>query len=391
MTQAVITYFDSLNRCELGYPTLGTSDTSYAVNDGTGDFISAGYTQWVIYNGLDQNQAGTHTSLTGAALTKIYTTGDTLSSDSGTSGVPATYYLYRINVACYPTEADALALTNCLGGTDNVYYSIPELGGNSAWKIASNSTGTSSQLIAYAAGQGLNTNGTYVMYPVKMIYYGNQANALSHTNPIGDSGLDTSYTLTTIGINSTWRIASNSTGISSPLHTFASGSVLNASGTYFLYVPTPCFLEGTKILCQVNGVDTYLPIESMTSETIVKSTDGYKKVALLGKQVIENQGTDERTENRLYKCSNTNYPELTEDLYLTGCHSILVSNLTDVQREKTIKHLGKIYVTAKKYRLITCIDERAEPWKSEGSYTVWHVALDDPNEKVNFGIYANGL
>jgi hypothetical protein len=224
-------------------------------------------------------------------------------------------------------------------------------------------------------------------------YYANQTDALvgTTTNMIGNTS---SYVVATYGGYTTWRIASNSTGSSSQVPLYHTGDTLNSDGgspSYFLYASSPCFLEGTKILCQIAGVDEYVPIETIRSGTLVKtSLDGYKKVVLIGKGVIENPGDDARIENRLYKCSPANYPELTEDLYLTGCHSILVGALTDVQREQTIKQLGKIFVTSNKYRLIACVDERAEPWNSAGTYTIWHFALEHVNSAMNYGVYANG-
>ena len=37
------------------------------------------------------------------------------------------------------------------------------------------------------------------------------------------------------------------------------------------------------------------------------------------------------------------------------------------------------------------VDERAEPWASEGTYTIWHFALENEDIKMNYGVYANGL
>jgi hypothetical protein len=103
-----------------------------------------------------------------------------------------------------------------------------------------------------------------------------------------------------------------------------------------------------------------------------------------------NVGTDERTENRLYRCSKEKYPALKEDLYITGYHSILEDHLTDVQREKTIKSMARIFVTDKKYRLMACIDERAEPWLAAGDHTIWNFALEHTDIFMNYGVYANG-
>lgn len=222
-------------------------------------------------------------------------------------------------------------------------------------------------------------------------YYPTQADALASTNVLGYSG---SYVVGAggpYGGFTSWRIASNSVGTSPQNVVYVNGDTLISDGGYYLYPAAPCFLEGSTILCQVEGVERYVPVEQLKKGTLVKtSLDGYKPVVLIGKGPIQNPGTDERTEARLYKCSPSKYPQLTEDLYITGCHSILQFPITDKQKEDTIKHLGKVFVTDKKYRLMACIDERAEPWASEGTYTIWHFALDHKDDGMNYGVYANG-
>jgi hypothetical protein len=64
--------------------------------------------------------------------------------------------------------------------------------------------------------------------------------------------------------------------------------------------------------------------------------------------------------------------------------------MTDKQKEDTIKELGKLFVTDNKYRLMACVDERAEPWNSKGAYTIWHFALENNDITMNYGVYANG-
>jgi len=226
---------------------------------------------------------------------------------------------------------------------------------------------------------------------VPIIYYPTEADALNYTNQLGNG---ISYTVGDggpFGGYTSWRIASNSTGSSPQNVVYADGSVLNPDGFYYLYPSAPCFLEGSTILCHVDGIEKYVPVEQLKKGTLVKtSLDGYKPVVLLGKGIIQNPGDDERTENRLYKCSTSKYPQLKDDLYITGCHSILEFPITEKQKEDTIKHLGRLFITDKKYRLMVCVDERAEPWNSKGEYTIWHFALDNHDEKMNYGVYANG-
>ena len=236
-----------------------------------------------------------------------------------------------------------------------------------------------------------NTGVTYEFSLIPVIYYPTEADALSNTNYLGNG---TSYVVGEggpFGVYTSWRIALNSDGTSSKSVVYPNGATLNSDGNYYLYPSVPCFLEGTTILCQLEGVEKYVPIEELKNGTLVKtSLDGYKPIVLIGKGTIENPGDNERTENRLYKCSTSNYPQLKDDLYITGCHSILEFPITDRQKEDTIKHLGKLFVTDKKYRLMACVDERAEPWNSKGTYTIWHFALENSDKRMNYGVYANG-
>jgi hypothetical protein len=227
-------------------------------------------------------------------------------------------------------------------------------------------------------------------------YYPSEADALANTKEIANYGGYTIPSPSFVDGYTHWRLASNSTGPSPQNVVYTVGDTLTGNFTtyfYYLYPTAPCFLEGSTILCQVDGVEMHVAVEELKKGTLVKtSRDGYKPVVLIGKGELQNPGNAERIENRLYKCPATKYgfPELTSDLYITGCHSILVDNLTDSQREKTVKQLGKVFVTDKKYRLMACIDERAEPWVSEGTYTIYHFALEHADDGMNYGVYANG-
>jgi hypothetical protein len=222
-------------------------------------------------------------------------------------------------------------------------------------------------------------------------YYPSEIDASANTNLIIAYG---NYTIFPVSGYNSWRIASTSTGPSSQSIVYNVGDVLTGNGTtdvYYLYPSAPCFLEGSTILCEVDGVEKYVPIEELNNGTLVKtSLDGYKQVVLIGKGSIQNPGDNERTENRIYKCSTTKYPQLKDDLYITGCHSILEFPITEKQNKDIIKHLGKLFVTDKKYRLMSFLDDRAEPWNSKGEYTIWHFALENNNEQMNYGVYANG-
>ena len=302
----------------------------------------------------------------------------------------------------YGSQYNALTTTAILH-TENyqtINYNGPE-GEYMIWRIASNSTGTSTPgATIYNFGSTLPYSGIYYLYPAvsTINYYPSLTDAINYTNIFTYSIYDT-IPLNVSPNNSItqWKIASNSTGTFDTNTIYTNETlvpiyyidVTEYPSFYNLYpASVPCFLEGTNILCQVDGIEKYIPIETIRKDTIVKTLNGFKKVALIGKRDIYNPGNDERTENRLYKCSKYN---LKEELFITGYHSILVDNLTEEQREKTIKYMGDIYVTDGKYRLIACIDDRSEPWNSEGTYTIWHFALENPDDRMNYGVYANGL
>jgi hypothetical protein len=156
--------------------------------------------------------------------------------------------------------------------------------------------------------------------------------------------------------------------------------------------PVPCFLEGTKILCFENEQEVYRPIESLRKSDLVKTIyNGYMPIHMIGTTALYNPGNDYRVANRMYKCSREKYPALFEDLYITGCHSILVPSMTDDQWENTKAVNGSILVTDNHFRLIACADEKAEPYNKEGYMNIYHIALEHNDYYMNYGVYANGL
>jgi hypothetical protein len=149
----------------------------------------------------------------------------------------------------------------------------------------------------------------------------------------------------------------------------------------------PCFKSDTKILT-ING---YVPIQDLRKGDLVKTINHeFVPINMIGCKTITNS-KDEIPPNKLFVCSNENYPEITEDLYITGLHSILVDELSQEEESNLFELFGKKFVTDNKYRLPVFMDKRANLYEESGEYTIYHIALDHEHELMNYGIYANGL
>lgn len=165
----------------------------------------------------------------------------------------------------------------------------------------------------------------------------------------------------------------------------------NKTFTSELFTYVMCFKQDSTILCLVNGIEKYVVVQEIRKGDLVKTLiSGFVPVNMIGTSKVYNPANKLRGNNRLYRFRKEKYPELSEDLIITGCHSILVESLTEEQIDKTIEISKEIFVTDNKYRLMACLDERAEPYEEEGTFDVWHLALDHEDECMNYGIFANG-
>jgi len=198
-------------------------------------------------------------------------------------------------------------------------------------------------------------------------------------------------TLTSLGVyNSGNRVV-----ISQNIYgSIANGAVVVYSVAH-KYIPgkIPCFKSDSKILCFKEGAEVYVKIQDIRKGDLVKTlNNGYVAVNMIGKKEINHPGSKERIKDQLYKCSSSEYPELFEPLIITGCHAILVDNFAnEEQKEKVIELYGKLYITDNKYRLPACADLRASVYETTGTYSVYHLALENDAYYMNYGIYANGL
>ena len=112
---------------------------------------------------------------------------------------------------------------------------------------------------------------------------------------------------------------------------------------------------------------------------------------MIGKCMIHNSDDKIRDMKKLYKYSKNKNNVLTDDLIITGGHSVLVDQLSDKQMSMTKKILGEVSLIGTKYRLLSMIDSNADIYEKNGLFIVYHIALESEDHNMNHGIYANGM
>ena len=188
-----------------------------------------------------------------------------------------------------------------------------------------------------------------------------------------------------------------------PINTTISGNTLytlstntNATGTYYnVYqlqigvanIPI-CFLKGTYIYTN----EGYKLIETLKKGDLVNTfKDNYVRIDTIVEEELIHDAEKERNSRQLFKLSYPEYPKLLKDLYITGAHSILVGKLTEKQEKQIIKDYGRTFATDLFDRLPAYIDEKAKVHEESGTYTIYHLCLENENKYSNYGIFANGL
>ena len=144
----------------------------------------------------------------------------------------------------------------------------------------------------------------------------------------------TSYAVSNLTTNILGNVTVDTVGVYPFLdltgHYNGDGSYNGSESTFVSNNPSPsnvvCFKEGSKILTDTG----YKPIQDLRKGDLVQTfVHGYKAIDMIGKRDMVHIGSDQRIKDQLYVCTPTNYPELLEDLVITGCHSILVDDFKE--------------------------------------------------------------
>ena len=152
----------------------------------------------------------------------------------------------------------------------------------------------------------------------------------------------------------------------------------------------PCFLKGTMI----ETMKGMIPVEELHPNMFVKTYEhSYVPIKLIGKRTITHDSKKERNKEQLFVCKKELYPGAKEDLVITGCHSLLVKRdfLEKEEEQRIIDANGGIYLTDKLVRLPAVADLQTIIYPEDGDYEIYHFALDHTDDRMNYGIYANGI
>ena len=341
--------------------------------------LAGGFLDNGIYHSSDSGKNWTQ-SLVNGSFTSFCIRDNNAVACSTSSGLwysidyGATWTQSNINTGYYSSVS--ISGTNIIaGGVDGIYYS-------------SNSGETWSKIFTSGFIIGVSLN------DYSAIACGNDGIYCS-----SDSGQTWGTTNVSIFVvkvfidgSNTYAIAcTNDTTLGSPPNgIYFSSSAPTPTPTPTPTPPPPCFLHNSKILTNQG----YRPIQDLRKGDLVKTLKHYyKPIEMIGKRDMNHPASQERIKNQLYKCSKDKYPELNEDLIITGCHSILVDSFkSEEQIKKAIEvNEDRLCVTDDKFRLPACVDDRASVYETPGEYTVYHLALENEDYFSNYGIYANGL
>ena len=159
-----------------------------------------------------------------------------------------------------------------------------------------------------------------------------------------------------------------------------------SSGT----ISVACLAEGTNIDCYMERIK----VEDLQVGDMVRTyKHGHKKVVHIEKTDMNDQVMNFRLDC-LFRAKKEDLPALSEDLYVTGGHSILLDSLSQIEQwhMKSISWPGHFFQVDGKYKLLAAHSEKFQITNKK--VKVYNIILeqDDENDMyVSYGIYANGL
>jgi hypothetical protein len=157
-----------------------------------------------------------------------------------------------------------------------------------------------------------------------------------------------------------------------------------------------CFGDNTLLPIVVKNENkckiVYKKIQEISvGEYVMTEYHGPKKIKYIYHEKIQNVPNGEnqkKLNNKLYLLKKEKFPELIEDLVLTGNHSILVK-LNHLNIQAMTKN-PEMYLR-NYYRLETYKNKKAEDYFFDGVFNIYNVILENNNKYVKYPIRINGI
>ena len=313
-------------------------------------------------------------------------------------GFTITDYRYSLNGGAYSSAGTAVSPVIITGLTNGTSYSV------TLKAVNIHGPGLASNTISA-------TPITVPDAPIGIAVMGLAERAIITWNAPTNNGGDiiTSYKVTSYDANGNpgqYVVTTNTSALITGLqggdnYTFSvtatnsSGTGLASSLSSSVTIGYSCFHSSSKILALKDDEEKYISITDLKKGDLIKTyKHEYIKIFAVTKSIIKHYFSNDRLPEHLYILPKSSFHELTDDLILTGYHSILVDDMNEEQREQIAKQdkSNIIYITEDKYRLFCYLDPKAELYNKEvGEVEIWHIALENESKIKNYGIYANGL
>lgn len=153
-----------------------------------------------------------------------------------------------------------------------------------------------------------------------------------------------------------------------------------------------CVDKDTNITCLVDGVEKEVKVHNLKPGDVVKTyKDGYRKINRIGYMDSFNQSKSERLGGARFVLLKTDQNGLTEDLYVSARHLILVDSLTKEQEKSEKETFGKIYKVNDKFLVQARHHPDFELIEEPRYHRYYQMTLDNDGDiHKRHGIFTNG-
>lgn len=167
-------------------------------------------------------------------------------------------------------------------------------------------------------------------------------------------------------------------------------SIMNTS------TPVICMGENTLITTLENNIEVDKPIKHVQIGELIKTNaDKFIPVKYIYKSYCYNTANNpkERKKDKLYLLTKDNFPELKDDLYLTGGHPLVVDHLSETEYKRQQRlNLNKndTFIENKKILLVFASDKVLD-FTETGIFPIYNLVLENVDGKDRHLIKINGL